>query len=208
MSVQRSHTTLAIGLTGGIGSGKTAVSNLFQQLGANVIDADEIARALVSKGTPLLEDIRQHFGDDILDPEGNLNRRALRETVFNDTTARQWLESLLHPAVRQTIIEQLQHSTAPYTLVVIPLLVESGSYPFLDRIAVVDIPESLQVERTVSRDNSSAELVEKILASQASRQTRLAQADDVIDNSGTPDALMRQVNALHERYLQLAGTNA
>jgi len=145
MSVQRSHTTLAIGLTGGIGSGKTAVSNLFQQLGANVIDADEIARALVSKGTPLLEDIRQHFGDDILDPEGNLNRRALRETVFNDTTARQWLESLLHPAVRQTIMEQLQHSTAPYTLVVIPLLVESGSYPFLDRIAVVDIPESLRL---------------------------------------------------------------
>lgn len=212
MSAQRSQSPLAVGLTvgltGGIGSGKTTVSNLFRQLGADIIDADEIARALVSKGSPHLAAIREHFGAGILDTDGNLDRRTLREKVFQDPAARQWLESLLHPAVRQAITEQLQQSTAPYAMVVIPLLVESGSYPFLDRIAVVDIPEAMQIERTVSRDDSSAELVEKILASQASRQQRLAHADDVIDNSGTPEALAQQVNLLHERYLTLAAANA
>lgn len=196
--------TYAIGLTGGIGSGKTTVSDLFRNLGVDVIDADEISHQLVSKDSPVLEKIRNHFGQDIIDTSGNLDRSSLRKKVFEDNAARTWLENLLHPEIRNEIAQRISLANSPYVIVVIPLLVESGSYDFLDRIAVVDAPEGQQVARVVHRDDSSHEQVERIMATQASRQQRLELADDIIDNSGSVDNLEHVVETLHEKYLQLA----
>jgi len=196
--------TYAIGLTGGIGSGKTTVSDLFRNLGVDVIDADEISRQLVSKDSPVLEKIRNHFGQDIIDTSGNLDRSSLRKKVFEDNAARTWLENLLHPEIRNEIAQRISLANSPYVIVVIPLLVESGSYDFRDRIAVVGGPEGQQVARVVHRDDSSHEQVERIMATQASRQQRLELADDIIDNSGSVDNLEHVVETLHEKYLQLA----
>lgn len=204
MQESRLNKNLTIGLTGGIGSGKSTVSKMFQKFGAEIIDADEISRILVSKGSPLLEKILDHFGPDVADASGGLDRQILRDRIFHDPGAKAWLEALMHPAIREEIQRRITESDAAYVVVVVPLLVESGSYEFLDRVIVVDAPEAAQIARIQQRDGSSPELIEKMLAAQSTRQERLDKADDVIDNSGSLDSLESQVRKLHEHYQQLA----
>lgn len=196
---------LVVGLTGGIGSGKSAVSRRFEQLGIQVVDADQVARQVVEPGTPALAAIREHFGDDILQGDGQLDRAALRRIVFSDTAAKQWLEATLHPRIGEEIQRQLAAAPGPYVILASPLLVESGQTRLCHRILVVDVPEAIQIERTMHRDDNDAAQVERIMASQASRDQRLEAADDVIDNSGAEAALDPQVERLHQRYLALAG---
>lgn len=198
----------SVGLTGGIGSGKTVIGDMFRELGADVIDADVIARDLVRNHTPLFREIVDHFGEDILDDEGDLDRRRLRERIFGNPADKTWLESLLHPAIRREIMARTAASKAPYVVLVVPLLVESGAYDFVDRVLVVDVPESLQVSRARQRDESPEEVIRGIMASQATREERLAKADDIISNDGTLDAARAQVRQLHERYLQAAASRA
>lgn len=196
---------LRVGLTGGIGSGKSTVAALFAALGVPVVDTDVIARELTATGSPALADIRGAFGDAVMQPDGSLDRGALRRLVFGDESARRRLEAILHPRIRSRVEETLETLDAPYVLVVIPLLVETGAYRgMLDRVLVVDCPEALQVERVVARNGLSQEEVGAILAAQATRAARLAAADDLIENSGSADALNAAVAALHARYLALA----
>ncbi|GAB4392758.1 MAG: dephospho-CoA kinase [Gammaproteobacteria bacterium] len=196
---------LVVGLTGGIGSGKTTVSNYFSELGVTIIDTDIIARNLVQPNTPTLHKISQHFGKNILTANGSLNRQYLRQVIFNDVAAKQWLEQLLHPLIRQEVMLQIQQCSAHYCLVVIPLLCETGRqhYNYLDRVLLVDCDEALQKHRTQQRDNCSSELVQQIMASQVSRQQRLAIADDIIINDGDFGQLQQHVLKLHEKYLNL-----
>ena len=194
---------LIIGLTGGIGSGKTAVSDRFAALGVPVVDTDLISRQLVEPGQPLLKTIIREFGESYQDASGKLDRAALRRLIFSEPQARHKLESILHPAIRQEAERQLARVRADYAILVIPLLVENGAdYP-LDRILVVDTPESRQIERVMQRDGSSRESVQDILNSQASRAQRLRLADDVIMNDADLSALNASVDKLHGRYLQL-----
>jgi dephospho-CoA kinase len=195
---------LVIGLTGGIGSGKSTVGELFAKLDVPIIDADQASRAVVQPGQPALQTIVARFGSGMLNPDGSLNRGRLRELVFNDDTARKELETLLHPLIRAWMREQLQDLDAPYAILSIPLLVESGRTDTVDRVLVVDIPEQQQIERVCGRDDISEPQARAILATQADRQQRLAAADDVIDNSGNPEALEAQVQALHLMYLAIS----
>ncbi|HQQ61984.1 MAG TPA: dephospho-CoA kinase [Pseudomonadales bacterium] len=195
---------MIVGLTGGIGSGKTAVSDRFAALGITIVDADICARLVVEKGRPALANIADHFGEDVLDADGNLDRARLRQIVFANESERKWLESLLHPLIFDEMCLQLQRAAGPYAIFASPLLVESGQTVLCQRILVVDVPEELQLQRTMSRDNNTAEQVRSIIASQADRTTRLAKADDVITNTGSPDDLTEQVRCLHEKYLALA----
>lgn len=195
---------LTIGLTGGIGSGKSTVSTLFAELGVPVIDADVVAREVVKPGEPALDEIAARFGQEILNPDGSLNRTNLRELIFADPQARRDLETILHPRIRSRMAEQLSALETPYALLSIPLLVESGHAYNLDRVLVVDLPEDQQIQRVCQRDNSSREQTVAILKAQCSRQERLAIADDVIENSGDLAALKEQVLALHQKYLALS----
>lgn len=192
-----------VGLTGGIGSGKTAASDLFAKLGIAIIDADVCARIVVEKGKPALEAIRSHFGDSVIQEDGQLDRAKLRQIVFSDPDQRRWLESLLHPIIFEEMCAQLKHATSPYAILVSPLLIEAGQTALCNRILVVDAPESLQLSRTVTRDNNSAEQVQAIMASQASRQERLARADDVLLNDGNLETLANRVAELHQQFLGL-----
>ncbi len=194
----------AVGLTGGAGSGKTTVSNLFRDLGVDIVDADEISRELVSRGSPLLSQILDHFGQEVTDVTGGLDRRALRVRIFRDAGAKSWLESLLHPAIREEIQRHIETGSAPYVIVVVPLLVESGAYEFVNRMLIVDAPEDAQVARLRRRDDISLELAKQMLAAQASRRQRLDRADDVIDNNMSLSNLAARVRTLHETYLQMA----
>ncbi len=194
-----------IGLTGGIASGKTTVSQLFSRLGVPVIDLDIIARQLVEPGQPALKAVIGEFGEDVLTPEGRLDRQRLREMIFNQAGKRQLLENILHPQIWQTARQQLASLNSPYCLLVVPLLTEKASPVPLDRVLVVDIPQDEQIHRLVQRDRISAEQAEKILHAQASRQARLAMADDVIDNRGDAGELEKQVDQLHQKYLAMAG---
>lgn len=193
-----------VGLTGGIGSGKTAVSDLFAELQIAIVDADVCARVVVEPGRPALEKIRQHFGDSIVLADGNLDRAALRQRVFSNAEEKVWLETLLHPLIGEEIMHQLQAAASPYVLFVSPLLVESKQNLICDRVIVVDVPEELQIERTAVRDDNDAEQVKRIMASQTDRETRLAAASDVIENLHGFDHLEEQVAILHQRFLQLA----
>ncbi|MEX1033018.1 MAG: dephospho-CoA kinase [Cellvibrionaceae bacterium] len=193
-----------VGLTGGIGSGKSAVSALFEARGASVVDADIAARTVVEKGQPALGRIAEHFGNDILQDDGSLNRTALRNKVFSDPGERGWLEKLLHPLIFQEIRRQLRAASGPYAVLVSPLLVETGQNRLAQRILVVDAPEELQVERSVARDASSEDQVRAIMAAQATREKRLSYADDVILNNKSLEALADQVDLLHEKYCELA----
>ena len=196
-----------IGLTGGIASGKTTVSNLFAEAGAAVVDADIAARKVVEPGQPSLEAIADAFGQAILDENGGLDRMALREKVFASESARKELESILHPAIRNFMrqwIAALEAEGFPYCIRVVPLLVETNQHKDVDRTLVVDVPREMQIERLMLRDGGSDELAEQILASQASREERLAVADDVIKNDGAPDGLKAAVEELHQQYLSLA----
>ncbi len=193
---------MIIGLTGGIGSGKSAVSSCFEQLGITVVDADIVAREVVEPGCAALNSIADHFGNGVLTSEGTLDRAALRTLIFADENQRKWLEALLHPLIRDAIATQLKESDSPYSILSSPLLLETDQHTMVDRVLVVDVPVELQIERTTQRDNNTVELVESIIAAQSSRALKQQKADDIILNIGTIEALEEDVSALHQRYLQ------
>lgn len=193
-----------VALTGGIASGKSAVSDRFAELGAEVIDADRIARELVAPGQPALNEIAAAFGPEALDASGALDRRAMRERVFADPAARRRLEAILHPRVRQALRERARDSTAAYVVLAIPLLAESEGYDWTDRVLVVDTSRATQHRRLTARDGITPELADAMLDAQASREQRLALADDVIANDGTLSDLDARVAELHHRYLDMA----
>lgn len=198
--------TFIIGLTGGIGSGKTAVSDRFAALGIKVVDADVCARVVVEPGKPALALIAEHFGHDVLDSNGALDRARLRQIVFADDNERKWLESLLHPLIFEEMWNQLQSATSPYAILVSPLLIEGGQTAICQRVLVVDVPEDIQLARTMARDANSAEQVKAIMAAQTSRMARLEKADDVIVNDSDLASLQLAVDELHQHYLRLAQT--
>ncbi|WP_286009889.1 dephospho-CoA kinase [Larsenimonas salina] len=201
--------TITIGLTGGIGSGKSTVAILFEALGVPWIDADQVARDIVLPGEPALEEISERFGADILAADGTLNRRALRNVVFDDDQRRAELEAITHPRIRKRLKTFLETPKAsPYQLLVSPLLLETTQKALVQRILVVDTPEPLQIARTTQRDSVDDAHVRRILEAQMPRTQRLAAADDVIDNQGDPDALRAQVNDLHATYLTLCGATS
>ncbi|MGV7090707.1 dephospho-CoA kinase [Siccibacter turicensis] len=193
-----------VALTGGVGSGKSTVADAFAHLGVTVIDADIIARQVVEPGTPALSVIIDRFGSGICLPDGTLNRRALREKIFARAEDKSWLNALLHPLIGQQTRQEIAQATSDYVLWVVPLLVENQLHKNADRILVVDVTPDTQLRRTMLRDNVPRELAEKMLAAQASREARLAIADDVIDNNGAPEAIVSDVARLHQRYLALA----
>jgi dephospho-CoA kinase len=195
---------LTIGLTGGICSGKSTVAALFENKGIMVIDADIIAREVVMPDTLALSHIVEHFGKTVLHPEGTLNRQALRQLIFDNSAERIWLERLLHPLIRQKMILDAQQSTSPYTILMIPLLIESLPHPGIQRILVVDVPETLQLQRVMDREQLSMENAKKILIAQAPRAKRLQHADDVICNEQSIESLRHYVDELHQLYLSLS----
>ena len=197
-----------VALTGGIGSGKSTVADEFTHLGVTVIDADIIARQVVEPGTPALLAIAERFGPQMINDDGCLNRRRLRERIFAHSEDKAWLNALLHPLIQQETRRQMQASTSPYLLWVVPLLVENRLTDKADRVLVVDVPKETQIERTIRRDGVSREHAEHILAAQATREQRLAAADDVIENMGSADAVASHVARLHEKYLMLASQAA
>lgn len=196
-----------VGLTGGIGSGKSAVARLFAERGITVVDTDAIAHALTAPGGAAMSAIRAEFGDDVVSTDGALDRAAMRAVVFADPAARKRLEAILHPMIRGESERQLSANPAnsPYAILMVPLLVESGDYrKRVDRIAVVDCAETTQIDRVVSRNGLARDEAERILAAQATRAERLAAADDVINNDGALAELPAQVERLHAHYLALA----
>ncbi|HFK2925595.1 TPA: dephospho-CoA kinase [Aeromonas hydrophila] len=198
-----------VAITGGIGSGKTTVANQFAELGIEVVDADVIAREVVEPGTPALAAIAAHFGSEVITPDGQLDRRRLRERVFTDPQAKGWLNALLHPLIRTEMQRQCAAARSPYCLLVVPLLVENRLTALANRVLVIDVDEATQIERTCRRDGVSREQAQAILAAQASRAERLAAADDVLDNqNGTPEAIKSRILALHETYLVFASQQA
>lgn len=196
---------LVVGLTGGIGSGKSAAADEFGRLGATVVDTDAIAHELTQPGGAALPDLRRLFGDDYVDARGAMDRAKMRELAFRDPAARRRLEGLLHPLIRAESERRIAAASGAYVVHVVPLLVESHDYrQRVSRVLVVDCPEDVQITRVRQRSKLSDEEIQRIMRSQISRKERLAAADDVIDNSGTLDALHKQVRALHEMYLELA----
>jgi dephospho-CoA kinase len=200
---------LRIGLTGGIASGKSMVTQRFAELGVPVIDADVAARNVVEAGKPGLEQVVRRFGPGLLDPNGNLDRPALRALIFKDPASRQALDAILHPLIRADMEQQATTAKGPYLVMAIPLLVEGGQpRERVHRVLVVDADEATQVQRVQARDGSSADQARAILASQASRTQRLEAADDVLLNTGSVADLRQAVDLLHEIYLRLAQTSA
>lgn len=195
-----------VGLTGGIASGKSTVANLFAALGVPVIDTDLIARQVVAPGTPGLGAIVAAFGPEVLQPDGTLDRRRLRELAFATTGRRQQLEAILHPRIRERMEALCSNSGGPYQILVIPLLFESGLETRVDRVLVVDCSESVQRTRLRVRDGESAAGADRLLAAQVDRETRLRRGDDVLVNEGTRDELQRRVQELHANYLHFATT--
>ena len=200
---------LKIGLTGGIGSGKTSVSDIFSELGVPVIDTDLVARQLTARDGAALPEIRSAWGESVMRPDGELDRDALRRRIFAAPEERRRLEAILHPLIRRQVVAALAELDAPYVVVVIPLLVETGNYrELLDRVLVVDCPESLQVERVRARSGLSAEDVSAIISAQADRSSRIAAADDVIANAANSRSLRGQVLSLDAKYREIAGRAA
>ncbi|MGE5241648.1 MAG: dephospho-CoA kinase [Bacteroidota bacterium] len=197
---------LRIGLTGGIGSGKSAATLLFSARGAPVIDTDEIAHALVEPGQPAYDEIVKSFGEDILDGNHRINRDRLRERVFENATERKRLEAILHPRIREVVRAKIADLESPYCIVVVPLLIESGFDDLVDRVLVVDASENLQIQRTVTRSGLSEPEIRKIMSAQATRAQRLQRADDVIENNADRKQLEKEVERLHHWYLSLATT--
>lgn len=193
-----------VGITGGIGSGKTAVSDRFATYDIDVVDADLCARVVVEKGKPALAEIIQHFGEGIVNAAGELDRALLRQKVFANADDKQWLESLLHPLIADELMHQLNIAKSPYVILASPLLIESQQYLMCDEVIVVDVPEALQVERTMLRDNNDAEQVKRIIASQTGRQQRLEKASIVIENTAGLDKLDHAVAEHHAQFLQQA----
>ena len=189
---------MIIGLTGGIGSGKTAVSDTFEELGIAVVDADLASRVVVEKGKPCLEEISKHFGSEILTENEELDRAKLREIIFQSDEEKYWLESILHPAIARQIQDELSASTSPYTILVSPLLLETNQKDFCDKVLAVDVPVELQMERTLKRDGVSEEQVKSIIKAQISREKRLELADEIIVNDGSLEDLQLAVRKLHQ----------
>lgn len=199
---------LIIGVTGGIASGKSTVARGFAAHGIPWVDADDVAREVVAPGTPALAAIANRYGDGVLDELGALNRRALRQIVFADDGERRWLESVTHPRIRERLIETLdafRRGPAPYALLISPLLLESGQVALVDRVLVIDVPESVQIARTMQRDGVNETGARSILAAQISRRQRLQMADDVLDNSGDHRALSARIDELDCQYRRLSG---
>ena len=196
----------AVGLTGGIGCGKSSAAHFFAELGAGVIDTDVIAHQLTQAGSPALETIQHAFGPAYLLPDGNLNRPKLRQLVFSDDAAKVRLEAILHPLIKQRVLDEMKSIAAPYLLIVVPLLLETGNYgDVVCRVLVVDCDEQQQRQRTMARSSLSAPEVSAIMSKQIGRQARLREANDVIHNTGDLENLRRQVENLHRQYLQWAG---
>lgn len=198
---------LVIGLTGGIGSGKTTVANEFANLGITLVDADILAREVVEPGTPALAEIAKRFGGDILDNSGSLKRSELRQIVFANQEHKLWLEQLLHPLIRELMRLRIKEAPSAYCILVSPLLLETDQSEMVDRVLVVDVSPETQLERTLLRDNSNAETIKAIIASQMNRETRLAKGDDVISNNGSAAELKDKVLALHSLYLEMSRKN-
>jgi dephospho-CoA kinase len=197
-------TPFRVALTGGIASGKTTVANLFAELGIPLIDTDVIAREVVEPGQPALAQVVATFGPDVLDTDGRLDRRRMRERIFADPTAKQRLEAILHPAIRAEMERQSREVDGPYQVLVIPLLTEGKRRDHMDRVLLVDVPEELQIQRLMMRDGVTHEQARASLNAQATRADRLAMADDVVRNTGRVDDLRAEVAMLHTRYLALA----
>ena len=195
---------LIIGLTGGIGSGKSVASDKFKSLGIAVVDADVASRTVVEPGKPALKEIQDHFGSGIITAEGKLDRNKLREIIATDPEERKWLESVLHPKIGEQITKEISESTSVYTLFVAPLLLETNSQEMCSRVVVVDVPKDVQIRRTAKRDKVSPNQVEQMVAAQMEREKRLEKADDVLLNNGTIEDLEKQVEELHKKYIQMA----
>jgi dephospho-CoA kinase len=194
-----------IGLTGGIGSGKTTVSNIFAELNIDIIDADIVARIIVEPGSKALIAIKAHFGADFIDSNGQLNRAKLRSRIFTEADDKAWVNSLLHPLIRQEILVQIAQATSCYCILVAPLLLENNLQKLVNRVLVVDVDEVSQIARTVARDPSSAAEIKRIIASQMSSEQRLSFADDIIHNQDASlDNIRRQVISLDQKYRSLA----
>ena len=191
---------LKIGLTGGIGSGKSTVSKIFQQINIPVIDADEIAHQLVTVGQPALTKIQQEYGSNILNPDGTLNRKQLKELIFSDDLQKQKLEAILHPLIYQVIQKQINALNTPYCIICIPLLFETDMTNLVDRILVVDCPVEEQIKRLLKRDNMTIERIQSIIDSQVSRAFRKSMANDLLDNTLSNESLAQQIKKLHNEY--------
>ena len=192
---------MLVGLTGGIGSGKSAAADYFQTLGVDVVDADLASRAVVEPGQPALEKIAEHFGSNILDPHGQLDRAALRKKVFSDVAERKWLQQLLHPLINNYLVEQVNAAQSDYCLLVNPLLIESGQQQWCDIVVVVDVPVATQLSRTMARDDNTREQVQAIIDAQTSRDKRLNAADYVVTNDQDLGFLHDQIDTLHNDLL-------
>ncbi len=195
---------LIVGLSGGIASGKSVVAHYFQEQGVSIIDSDQIAREIVIKGTPALDQIRQHFGPDILNEHGDLNRRRLRDIIFASHEERHWLETLTHPLILDMIRQRLETLQTPYCIIVIPLLIEVHLSDFVHRVLIVEASEKIQLKRVMERDHLTEEEAQKILAAQASSEQRRLHADDIIKNEGDLEELKKAVLKLHGLYLKIS----
>lgn len=197
-----------VGLTGGIGSGKSAAAKLFSELGVSIVNADQIARDIVEPGSAALDAITEHFGSDILLDDGALDRAQLRQKIFANPNERQWLEQLTHPLIGTAIFDFLNakrnDNEAPYRILESPLLMETSQQQLAQRLLFIDVPEAVQIARTMARDNNTEEQVRAIIEAQMSREEKRSRADDIIENTGTLEQLQQRVSALHEKYCQLA----
>lgn len=200
--------SLAVGLTGGIASGKSLAAERFEELGVPLIDADQVSREVVQPGTPALRQIAHDFGKDFLTATGELDRRKMREHVFADPDARHALEAIVHPHMFERLAQWRAAQAAPYCVLSAAILLESGMRTLVQRVLVVDADPAVQLERLRGRDGISEQLAQAMIAAQAGRETRLAAADDILRNDGTPEALLSEVDRLHRRYLELARTAA
>ena len=190
-----------LGLTGGIGSGKSAVSAIFEELGIQVVDADIVAREVVEPGSVGLTKITAHFGDEILTNNGTLDRAKLRAIIFADESQKQWLNNLLHPLIRESMLSQLKQATSNYVILVAPLLFENGLEKYCNHTLLIDVPVDVQITRTTARDNVSVELAKQIIASQMSRADKQQKAGDILDNNRPLEEVKTDVQKLHEKYL-------
>ena len=193
-----------VGLTGGIGSGKTVASDRFEELGIKVVDADISSRVVVEIGKPALSSIEGEFGSDVISDDGSLNRAKLREIIFKDDEAKSWLESLLHPLIGQHILDEIASATSRYVILVSPLLFETTQFQMCNRTLLIDVPKDIQILRTAKRDKVPESQVEKIIASQMDRDQKIGKADDVIVNDGEISDLISKIDKIHQRYIELA----
>lgn len=195
---------LILGLTGGIGTGKSSVAAEFKNLGICIVNADEGSRAVVEPGKPALSKIASQFGDQIILSDGSLDRAALREIIFNNANKKQWLEELLHPIIRDWIVEHLNDSDSPYVILESPLLLETDQHELVDITLLIDLPMELQLERAGARDANNSKQIQRIIDSQMSREQKISKADWIFDNSGEKAMISLRVNQLHEKFLVLA----